>query len=61
MSGKNGKNNKTSRYITTREAAERLGVSLDTIRRWIKQGKLRGKKIVGRWKVLAEDVEKLEN
>ena len=30
------------RYVTARQVAETLGVSLDTVRRWLKTGRLRG-------------------
>lgn len=57
MSDKKNRNNQ--RYISTSEAAKLLGVSTNTVRRWIIAGKIRGKKIIGRWKVLKEDVDKL--
>ncbi len=31
----------TNGYYTAREASERLGISLDTLRRWDRQGRLR--------------------
>ena len=37
--------------LTPQQAADRLGISLDTIRRWIRAKKLRAFKIGGRWKI----------
>jgi excisionase family DNA binding protein len=45
--------------LTTGEAAERLGVSIPTVRRWIERGALDGARIEGRWLVAAEGVDRL--
>ena len=37
--------------LSPQQAADRLGVSLDTIRRWIRAKKLRAFKLGGRWKI----------
>ena len=37
--------------LTPQQAADRLGISLDTIRRWIHAKKLRAFKMGGRWKI----------
>ena len=37
--------------LSPQQAADRLGVSLDTIRRWIRAKKVRAFKIGGRWKI----------
>lgn len=60
MSNKNNQKNQSNpRYMTTSEAAKLLGVTTNTVRRWIIKGKIRGKKIIGRWKVYREDIEKI--
>ena len=60
MANKNNRSDKKNiRYISTTEAARLLGVTTNTVRRWVKAGKIRGKKIMGRWRVLREDIEKL--
>ena len=33
------------RYYTTQEIAEKLSLNIETVRRWIKSGKLKAKKI----------------
>lgn len=49
------------KWITTPEAARMLGVTTQTIRKWIKQGSLEGKKIGSRFFVLKEDLEGVKN
>ena len=44
-------------YMTTREVADAVGVTIHTVRNWLKEGKIKGKKFGGRWLV---DVETLE-
>lgn len=38
---------KPGRYVTTRAAADQLGVSPDTIRRWVRQGHIRNHVLIG--------------
>ena len=48
-------------YLTTVEASKILGVTTHTIRDWIKDKKLNGKKIGGRWFVLRSEFREVEN
>jgi excisionase family DNA binding protein len=45
--------------LTTGQAAERLGVSIPTVKRWIERGTLAGGPMGSRWLVSTEDVERL--
>jgi excisionase family DNA binding protein len=44
-------------YISTRHAARILGAHINTIRRWLIEGKLQGRKIGGRRKVYRPALE----
>lgn len=44
-------------YITTKEAAENLGYHIEHIRRMLREGDLRGKKIGYMWFVQQESIE----
>ncbi len=44
---------------TTGEAAERLGVSIPTVKRWIGRGALKGVPVGTRWLVAKESVERI--
>ena len=46
-------------FLTTGEAAERLGVSIPTVKRWIERGTLPGGPMGGRWLVSPESVEQI--
>lgn len=46
-------------YLTAVEAARRLGVSDETIRRWIRLGKLPARKLALQHFILEKDVEEL--
>lgn len=46
-------------FLTTGQAAQRLGVSIPTVKRWIEQGILAGGALGRRWLVSAESVEQL--
>lgn len=49
---------KAKQYCTPKIAADALGVSPDTVRRWLNNGDMRGFKFPhSHWCVLAEDVE----
>lgn len=52
---------KTSRFLSCRQAAEYLGVSVKTIRRWAQTGTLEGKKVGSRgdWRFTHEQLERL--
>jgi excisionase family DNA binding protein len=47
--------------LTVEEAAQRLKVTPYTIRKWLRQGRLRGIKVAGgqRWRIRAEDLDAL--
>jgi excisionase family DNA binding protein len=44
-------------FLTTSEAAERLGVSIPTVKRWVERGTLVGGPVGSRWLVSTESVE----
>jgi len=44
-------------YLTVAEVAKKLGKTTETIRNYIKEGKLKGRKINGEYGVLPEDLE----
>ena len=44
-------------YLTATEAARRLGVSDETIRRWVRLGRLPARKLGVQYFILEEDVE----
>lgn len=46
-------------FLTTGEAAEQLGVSIPTVKRWIERGALAGGPVGGRWLVAPESVERV--
>jgi excisionase family DNA binding protein len=45
-------------YMTTEEAAKKMGFHVEHIRRMRRQGKLKGKKVGAMWFILRESVEK---
>jgi excisionase family DNA binding protein len=47
-------------YKSVNEAAEIFGVKPLTIRRWIKNGKLKSVKIVGSVRISIEEIERLQ-
>lgn len=46
-------------FLTTGQAAERLGISIPTVKRWIERGTLSGGPAEGRWLVVAESVDRI--
>jgi excisionase family DNA binding protein len=46
-------------FLTTGQAAEQLGVSIPTVKRWIERGTLDGGPVEGRWLVATESVERI--
>jgi excisionase family DNA binding protein len=46
-----------SGYLTTGAAAAALGVSIPTVKRWVRRGALRGVRVGGRWLVSQESVD----
>ena len=45
------------RYICPKQAAINTGMSAETIRRWLRNGKIPGKKVAGTWLVPEDFVE----
>lgn len=43
-------------YYTTQEVADRLGVSVFTIRRYVRAGKMRGVRLEGAYRISREDL-----
>lgn len=48
-------------YCTPKRAAEYLEVTDETIRRWLREKKLRGVKVVGTWRVYLSAVHEMLN
>src|SRR6266508_4547211 len=46
-------------FLTTGEAADQLGISIPTVKRWIERGTLDGGPVGGRWLVSSESVERI--
>ena len=46
-------------YLTVVELAEIAGVTKDTIWRWLKSGKIEGKKFGKSWRIAKEEVNKI--
>jgi len=47
------------RHYSTREVCEFLGIANRTIRRWIKEGRIRAVNIGGRWRIPESEVKRL--
>jgi len=47
------------RYYSTREVCEILGIANRTIRRWIKEGRIRAVNVNGRWRIPESEVRRL--
>lgn len=45
--------------MDVREAAKRLGLSEETVRRYLRSGELRGSRLKLEWRIPAEEVERL--
>ena len=45
--------------LTTGQAAERLGIAIPTVTRWVERGALVGARPSGRWLIAAASVERL--
>jgi len=46
-------------WLTTGQAADRLGVTIPTIKAWIRRGTLKGAPVGSRWAVSEESVERI--
>lgn len=46
-------------WLSTGQAAERLGVTVPTVKDWIRRGTLEGQPVGGRWRVSAASVDKV--
>ncbi len=47
------------RLLTPEEVAERLRLSVITVKKWLREGKLKGVKVGKLWRVPEEEVEKV--
>lgn len=47
------------RLLTVNEAAERLALSPDTIRKWLRSGQIEGVKVSRIWRVYEQDIEEI--
>ena len=47
------------RHYSTREACEILGIANRTLRRWIKEGKIRAVNLAGRWRIPESEIKRL--
>lgn len=45
-------------YLTVEEIAKQLRVSQDTVRRWIREGRLPAIDLIGQYRIKREDYEK---
>lgn len=49
-------------YLSTKEAAERYNISPVTVRKWLTEGRLKGKKVGPKlWRVSEEELERYIN
>lgn len=46
-------------FMTTAEAAAKLHIKQATVRLWLGQGRLKGRRFGGRWRVSIEDVNRM--
>ena len=44
--------------LTVEEVAERLSVSTETVRRYLREGRLRGVKLIRAWRIQPEELER---
>ena len=48
------------KWLTLKEAAERLSVSTDTMRRWLAKGEIEGRQLPGgHWRIKLSEIERL--
>jgi len=47
------------RYYSTREVCEILGITNRTIRRWIKEGRIRAVNVNGRWRIPESEIKRV--
>lgn len=48
-----------TRYLSTNEVAWRLDVEVGTVSKWIRDGRLRARKLGDRWRVPEDAIEEL--
>lgn len=48
-------------FIGVDEVAKMFGTSPVQVRQWIRDGKMDGRKIMGRWRVLTSEVKRVAN
>lgn len=61
MSAINATDDSSALLMPVRFAAKRCSVRVATIRRWIQNRVVRGRKVGGRWYALREDIEAIVN
>ncbi len=47
------------KLLSIAEAAERLNIKEDTLRKWLKEGKIKGIKLGKLWRIREEEIEEL--
>lgn len=47
-------------WLTTKQASERLGITTAGIRKWLLNGKLKGRMVGNRWRINKASVEAME-
>ncbi|MDN4593206.1 helix-turn-helix domain-containing protein [Polycladomyces subterraneus] len=47
------------RLLKPNEVAEQLSVSLVTVKKWLREGRLKGVKVSGMWRVYESDLEEM--
>lgn len=47
------------RLLKPNEVAEQLSVSLVTVKKWLREGRLKGVKVSGMWRVYEADLEEM--
>jgi excisionase family DNA binding protein len=52
---------KTKKIYTVIEFSEELGIPQSSVRRWLKNGELRGTKMGKKWLIPASEIERLIN
>jgi len=52
---------KIKKIYTVKEFSEELGVPQSSVRRWLKNGELRGTKMGKKWLIPASEIERLVN
>ena len=51
---------KGNNTYTIVEASEKLGVAVVTIRRYVESGKIKAKKVFGKWRIPKQELDKFD-